>query len=180
MNAPLLLRPAVAADVPRLVERIESAYRGASGQRGWTTETHLIDGQRTDAEEIAALLRTPHHTMLVLEGPGGHLTACCLVEQRATDAYFGFFAVDPDQQGAGIGKRLLAAAEAFARDVLDAQTMRLSVIEQRAELIAWYERRGYTLTGDTLAFPYGEVRAGQPKRDDLRFLVMRKALRVSP
>lgn len=177
---PLHLRHATLADVSSIVARVESAYRGASGARGWTTESQLIDGQRTDDADIATTLQAPGTTMLLLEDDDAHLVACCLVEARGTDAYFGLFAVDPDWQAGGVGKTLLAHAESFARDTLLADAMVLSVIEQRHELIAWYVRRGYTRTGETLPFPYGNVRAGIPKRDDLRFMVMRKALRVPP
>ena len=47
--------------------------------------------------------------------------------------------------------------------------MRMSVIDARNELIAWYERRGYRRTGEYKPFPYGDPRFGIPKRDDLRF-----------
>jgi hypothetical protein len=47
---------------------------------------------------------------------------------------------------------------------------------QRTELIAWYERCGYARTGERRAFPYGDARFGLPKRDDLEFEVLRKAL----
>jgi hypothetical protein len=52
----------------------------------------------------------------------------------------------------------------------------MTVIEQRPELIAWYERRGYSKTGETAAFPYGDARFGEPKRPDLRFVVLAKSL----
>ena len=55
--------------------------------------------------------------------------------------------------------------------------MRMTVIDIRDELIAWYERRGYVRTGEHKPFPYGDERFGIPKRDDLRFEVLYKALR---
>ena len=58
--------------------------------------------------------------------------------------------------------------------------MVMTVIEQRDELIAWYERRGYSRTGETAAFPYGDARFGEPKRPDLRFVVLTKELPVVP
>ena len=54
--------------------------------------------------------------------------------------------------------------------------MRMTVIEQRAELIAWYERRGYQRTGEYRPFPYGDERFGIPRRDDLRFEWLVKTL----
>jgi len=52
----------------------------------------------------------------------------------------------------------------------------MTVIRQRPELIAWYERRGYRLTGERRSFPYGDERFGQPNRDDLEFVVLEKTL----
>jgi hypothetical protein len=52
----------------------------------------------------------------------------------------------------------------------------MTVIAQRTELIAWYERRGYAPTGETQPFPYGDPHFGLPKRKDLYFVVLRKPL----
>ena len=168
-------RAAVAADVPAIVALVESAYRGESGLRGWTTESHLLDGQRTDAQSVAELIARQGSTILLAEREG-ELIACCHIEQRGEASYFGMFAVSPLLQMAGLGRTLLAEAERIAREEWRAVAMRMSVIEQRAELIAWYERRGYRLTGETGPFPYGQPRFGIPRRDDLRFVYMSKPL----
>lgn len=170
-----IYRAASAADVPAIVALVESAYRGESGQRGWTTETHLIDGQRTDAANVEELIARAGSLILLAERDGV-LVACCHVEQQDGHGYFGMFAVTPELQMAGLGRALLTEAERIARDQWQVPAMRMSVIEQRAELIAWYERRGYRLTGETGAFPYGQPRFGIPRRDDLRFVYMSKSL----
>ncbi|WP_243049661.1 N-acetyltransferase [Dyella sp. RRB7] len=175
-SSPLVYRAAIAADVPAIVALVESAYRGESGQRGWTTETHLLDGQRTDTENVAGLIGRPGSLVLLAERDGV-LLACCHIEQQGGYGYFGMFAVDPELQAAGLGRALLAEAERVARDAWRLAAMRMTVIEQRAELIAWYERRGYRLTGETRPFPYGDARFGIPRRDDLRFVWMSKPLR---
>ena len=104
------------------------------------------------------------------------LLACCHIERQGAAGYFGMFAVNPDLQMGGIGRALLAEAERVAHASWRVPAMRMTVIEQRAELIAWYERRGYALTGETLPFPYGDERCGLPRRDDLRFVCMSKPL----
>jgi ribosomal protein S18 acetylase RimI-like enzyme len=86
------------------------------------------------------------------------------------------FSVRPNLQGGGIGKALLAEAERVAREEWRVPTMRMTVIDIRDELIAFYERRGYRRTGIKKTFPYGDERFGRPKRDDLRFEVLEKAL----
>jgi len=160
-------------DVERVVALVESAYRGPSGERGWTTESSLLDGQRTDAQAVAELLRRPDCHVLLAERDG-RLLASCHVERQGDAAYFGMFAVDPELQAAGIGKRMLAEAERMAREEWACHDMRMTVIEQRDELIAWYERRGYRRTGEYQPFPYGDERFGIPRRPDLRFAVLLK------
>lgn len=91
-------------------------------------------------------------------------------------AYFGMFSVDPTLQGGGVGKLVLAEAERIAREAWSADSLELTVINLRSELIAWYERRGYERTGGSKDFPYGDERFGIPARDDLRLTVLRKPL----
>jgi ribosomal protein S18 acetylase RimI-like enzyme len=75
-----------------------------------------------------------------------------------------------------VGRQVLAEAERIARDEWAATNMIMTVIAQRAELIAWYERRGYRRTGETQPFPYGNARYGIPLRPDLVFAVLAKQL----
>ena len=168
----LLFRAASLPDVGAIVALTESAYRGDASRVGWTTEADLLDGQRTDAREVAELVAR-EDVRLLLADRAGQLQACCVIErlsgEHAGDGYFGMFSVRPAAQGNGTGRALLAEAERVARDDWHCRAMRMSVIDVRVELIAWYERRGYHRTGEYRPFPYGDPRFGIPKRDDLRF-----------
>ncbi|WP_266160284.1 GNAT family N-acetyltransferase [Dyella silvatica] len=175
----LSFRTATAADIDTIVALVESAYRGDSGRRGWTTESDLLDGQRTDAEGVAALISQPDSVILLGESHG-FLRACCHIEKQGDAGYFGMFAVDPDGQGAGTGRAMLEQAERMAREQWHCCAMHMTVIVQRDELIAWYERRGYRRTGEYRPFPYGQARFGIPKRDDLRFELLIKPLAEVP
>jgi ribosomal protein S18 acetylase RimI-like enzyme len=174
------VREASAADAERITELIESAYRGPGSRQGWTTEADLLDGQRTDLHAVReALARDDVRLLIATTGnqPPDVLLGCCQIERRSTQtAYFGSFAVRPDLQNAGLGKVLLAAAEAAARRVWQVSAMEMTVIAQRSELIAWYRRRGYELTGETRPFPYDDERAGLPRRTDLQFVVLAKRI----
>lgn len=178
-DTPLRFRAATLADVAAIVALTESAYRGDSSRVGWTTEADLLDGQRTDAGEVAALIARDDVRLLLAERDGA-LLASCVVERLsgefAGDGYFGMFSVRPAVQGNGTGRAMIAEAERIARDEWHCPAMRMTVIDVRAELIAWYERRGYRRTGDYRPFPYGDPRFGVPKRDDLRFEWLVKAL----
>ncbi|MFD4396746.1 GNAT family N-acetyltransferase [Kitasatospora sp. NPDC058397] len=171
-------RPATLADVPALVELVESAYRGDASRAGWTTEADLLEGQRTDAEGVAAVIGRSDGVLLVAERDG-RLVACCQLEHRGDRAYFGMFSVRPGLQGGGLGRAVLAEAERLAGQEWGVGELEMTVIEQRADLIAWYERRGFRRTGVFTPFPYGDERFGVPLRPDLRFEKLTKALKES-
>ncbi|MEU2432223.1 GNAT family N-acetyltransferase [Streptomyces sp. NPDC007861] len=173
--ARLTFRDAVEADVPALVELIESAYRGDSSRAGWTTEADLLEGQRTDPDGVRQVIRASGSRLVVVERDE-ELTACCQLEHRGEAAYFGMFAVRPGLQGGGVGRQVLVEAERIARESWGVREMHMTVIAQREELIAWYERRGYRRTGTMAPFPYGDERFGVPQRDDLRFELLVKNL----
>jgi ribosomal protein S18 acetylase RimI-like enzyme len=171
-------RDATIEDIDDLVALVESAYRGESSRAGWTTEADLLDGQRTDATSVREIVTMADSRMLVGVDADGRLLACCQLQRRAgAVCYFGMFAVSPLLQGGGIGRTMLAEAERIARDDWQAVTMQMTVISQRRDLIAWYERRGYTSTGEQQPFPHGDERFGLPRRDDLFFDVLAKPLR---
>ena len=172
------LRIAGPQDVPALVALIDSAYRGEQSYRGWTTEAHLLGGQRTDAEALHEIVSSASGMLLAAE-LDGELVGCCQLELGAADgAYFAMFAVRPERQGGGLGRAIVGEAERRARDDWGARRMRMTVIRQRSDLIAWYERLGYHPTGRTSPFPYGNERYGVPRRPDLEFVELAKDLVV--
>ena len=175
MTHALTFRAATLDDVPALVELVTSAYRGDVSRRGWTTEADMLDGNRIDADVLRADIERPRSRVLLAERDGA-LLACGHVCDEHGAGYFGMFSVRPDLQGGGVGKQLLAEAERIARDEWALPAMRMTVIDIRDELIAFYERRGYRRTGIKKPFPYGDPRFGTPKRDDLRVEVLEKSI----
>ena len=171
----LHFRAATPADLDAIVALVTSAYRGDSSRAGWTTEADFLDGNRIDAEVLRADIERPGSRVVRAERDGA-LLACAHVSEDDGAGYFGMFSVVPGLQGGGIGKQVLAECERIARDDWRLPAMRMTVIDIRDELIAFYERRGYRRTGILKPFPYGDERFGLPRRDDLRFEVLEKAL----
>lgn len=179
----LSFRAATLGDVDALVALVTSAYRGDASRAGWTTEADLLDGNRIDPAVLRDDIQRPRSRVLLAErdgapgsSPARTLVACAHVSEDDGAGYFGMFSVVPTLQGAGVGRRVLDEAERIARDEWRLPAMRMTVIDIRDELIAWYERRGYQRTGRFKPFPYGDARYGIPKRDDLRFEVLEKHL----
>lgn len=170
------IRDAAPVDIPALHRLIESAYRGEASRAGWTTEADLLDGQRTDPEDLAGILADPKQALLSA-WRGDELVGCVLIADRGEGTgYFGMLSVSPTLQAGGLGRRLVEAAHRTLADRFGARRVRISVFPQRENLIHWYERLGYSKTGGTLPFPYGDPRFGLPKRDDLYFIVMEREL----
>lgn len=174
--APLDLVPAADADIPAVVALMNLAYRGRDADPAWT-EVDYIDGDRT----TEALLRqdmaaSPEAVLLLWRQLDGALLGCVWLEPEDDGAwYLGSLAIDLRRQNGGQGRRLLAAAEDWAR-AHGGVSIRMTVVNVREALLAWYARRGYDQTGETEPFPYGDDRFGAPKRDDLCFVVLRKRL----
>ncbi|KAF6821993.1 hypothetical protein CMUS01_11263 [Colletotrichum musicola] len=186
-QTPLSIRPAAPSDVPVLLPLIRSAYRGEKSRKGWTTEADLLADQRIDEEGLLAKITEPEGVVLMVTEESTVIDekeatpppiSCCEVLRRGGGeaAYFGLFAVDPDRQAGGVGRRVLEHAERFAKERWGVRRMEMWVIWPRKELISWYERRGYRVTGKREEFPYEGLVDGQALRDDLWFQVLEKEL----
>jgi GNAT superfamily N-acetyltransferase len=172
----LAFRQARKADAPTLLALIRRAYRGEESRAGWTTEADLLADGRIELPDLLTKISGPDSLVLLAER-GGVLVACCELAHRDDQlAYFGLFAVEPALQAAGIGRLVLAEAERVARELWGSVTMEMTVIGLRSELISWYERRGYQVTGERRPFPYEELAPGGALRDDIDFAVLRKPL----
>ena len=170
-------RFATLADVDAIVALVTSAYRGEASRAGWTTEADLLEGNRIDPALLAEDIQRDGSLVLLGEH-NGQLLACAHLADEGDAGYFGMFSVAPQLQGAGLGKQVMQEAERIVAQQWQRPLMRMTVIDARAELIAFYERRGYRRTGVIKPFPYGDERFGTPLRDDLRFEVLEKTLEM--
>jgi ribosomal protein S18 acetylase RimI-like enzyme len=131
---------------------------GAKGQGQWTTEAHLLGGPRVTRDELQRLLGLDPKTKAALfvveervatdkdgEDDLWAVVGCVLVEKEDDGGHLGMFSVHPLRQGRGLGRLLLDAGEAHITDVFGCHTVLLHVLGQRTDLLAFYQRRGYTL-----------------------------------
>jgi predicted N-acetyltransferase YhbS len=175
----LSFRTATPQDASALSALVNSAYRGESSTQGWTTEAHLLGGQRTDPDKIQEMIHSEGSQIEVGYETGRPevLLACVYLKVESDRAlYFGMLTVSPVLQGKGMGKLMMNRIEAVARQK-QCTRVRMTVISVRAELIAFYERRGYRPTGKTEPFPLEDPRFGIPKVEHLEFLEFSKELK---
>lgn len=177
-DAPLELRDANDGDLAEVVSLLNRAYRGTGEDAGWTSETGLIDGDRENEPMLRQELEEKANVRLMVwtPEPDRAVRGCVLLEPTEDcQWYLGSLAVDPSVQNKQAGRRLLAAAEDLIREE-GGRTVKMTVVESRQTLIGWYERRGYSRTGELVPFPYSETRFGIPRMAGLRFLVLSKEL----
>ncbi len=174
MSSELSITIATTTDIAQLEKLVNSAYRGDSSKKGWTTEADLLDGIRTNKELLAGMITREDSIILKCMDARDELVGCVYLQNQEEKLYLGMLTVAPDIQARGIGKRLLLAAEEYAQRQQCA-VIKITVISLRKELISWYERRGYKITGERKPFPSNDPRFGLPKRD-LEFIVMEKQL----
>jgi len=158
-------------DIPELNILVNSAYRGETSKRGWTTEANLLDGLRIDEQTLTGYFDDPNIILLKNTDETGQITGTVYLEARATKLYVGMFSVSPLLQGKGIGRDLLLAAETYAKR-LNCRTLTMTVISIRHELISWYQRRGYKITGEMLPF-HVDKKFGIPKQP-IELIVLEK------
>jgi len=152
------------ADTGALVALINTAF---------IVEKFFKIGERTDAADIAAHLKSGR--FLLLEDEAGIAGAVYIeLQSDAADGqkhgYFGMLSVDPSRQRAGIGRRLIAAAEEFCREQ-GCRVMDISIVNLRTELPPLYEKFGYRITG-AAPFPADQMPVSQP----CSFVLMSKEL----
>ena len=132
-------------------------------------ERFFIDRDRIDSAKVRSMLRTGKY---LLAEDGWTLIACVYVELRGERGYFGLLAVDPARQREGLGRRMVDAAEEFAR-AAGCAFMDLRIVNLRTELPPFYRRLGYVETGTS---PFAAD--AEPSRP-CHFIDMSKGLDVS-
>ncbi|WP_131538978.1 GNAT family N-acetyltransferase [Pedobacter nototheniae] len=164
---------ATLADIHELNKLVNSAYRGEESKKGWTTEADLIEGIRIDIETLTEYLKNENITILKYTDDNAKIIGSVYLEVKTPKLYLGMFSVSPTLQGGGIGRALIEEAEIVAKQ-LNCHTITMTVIKTRKELISWYERRGYSFTGEIIPLNT-EGRFGDPKQP-IDLIVMEKTV----
>lgn len=172
-------------NAPELVKLVNSAYRGESSKRGWTTEADLLEGQRIDYDELVKIIETEGSSILMASNETQEIIACCELKivpasyfypstVPSKNLYFGMFTVKPEMQNQGIGRQFLEKIIEYGQK-WNLKLAQMTVITQRTELIAYYERQGFHRKSVTVPFPE-DPRFGIPKVKNLVMQLFEKEL----
>ncbi|WP_352339021.1 GNAT family N-acetyltransferase [Psychrobacter sp. 16-MNA-CIBAN-0192] len=196
IDSAVFLRLAVPSDIPALESFLNRCYRI---DEGWTNEFELVDGIRTNQDELRGVIADPKQYLFVYPKTdnaqrdgieSGDILGCINVGIEDGCAHIGMFAVHPELQGNGVGSTLLQAAETFAQRHLSTKNssidnsstgaenptvIKMLVLNGRLNLLDYYQRRGYLSTGNTEPFPE-DGNNGEPKKEGLFFLELAKSL----
>lgn len=129
-----LVRLATAADIDSVVALVNRAFE---------IEKFFKSGDRTDAAEVAAMLRLGK---ILLLASGNRTVSCVFVKQTGDRLYAGMLASDPDFRLPGVGARLMDATEDYAR-ASACKWLDIRIVSVRPELKRLYRRRGFVETG---------------------------------
>ena len=154
----LRLRTAVLADVQALARLINAAFR---------VEQPFIEGDRINPDGVRAYLEKGK--FLLAEDAAG-LTGCVYVELRGDRGYLGLLGVEPQRQGAGLGRKLMDAAENFFRQA-GCVAVDLRIVSARAPLPSFYRHLGYLETGTAPFAP------DVPAKVPWHYILMSKTIR---
>lgn len=161
-------------DVEAITSLLNSAYRGEDSKKGWTTEADLIAGEvRTSNEGLQKIMEQTESVVLKFTDEDNVIVGCVNLQKHTTKLYLGMLSVSPILQNAGIGKELLAAADEYATQQ-NCSSIYMTVITQRTELINWYNRHGYSDTGERK--PFVEDDETGKHLQILEFMVLEKNL----
>lgn len=144
--------------MPALVGLVNAAF---------LAEAPFVRGERTDAAEIQA--RRAKGLFLIAEEDEGPPLGCVVLETDREPGSFGLLAVAPEAQGHGLGRRLVALAEARLLTA-GRREVEIAVVSERRELLHFYRTLGYEARG-TAPFPRPEM-----LKTPCHFVLMRRAL----
>lgn len=168
-----MITKATLEDISEIEILINSAYRGESSKKGWTTEADILEGIRIDKKELTDIILDSKSTIFKYQ-ENDQILGCVLLVAKENKLYLGLLCVNPELQNSGIGKKILQFANDYAIQNCFPKIV-MTVILDRVELISWYNRHGYVDSGKREPFPANHV-ADIISGGVLEFVVLEKKI----
>ena len=149
-------------DAEVITNLVNSVYRGENSKKGWTTEADFLDGIRITTEKVNEIINRKSD-VIILAIEGENIIGCVHLENAGKYSYLGMLSVDVNYQDKGIGKLLITECERYTQEVFGLNEIRMKVISRRTELIEYYKRRNYIISGELEEFGSGGDTFGETK-----------------
>lgn len=167
-------RLATLEDAPQIQESVQAAFRAEDSRQDWVGHAELSRGFVYPLEAVLPRITNPGSAVLLAhDASSGALLGSVGALLKNGLNRVAMLAVTPGHHRGGLGRQLLAQAEAYAERTWGVKKHALNVMSDRPQLIAWYERRGYVKTGELTPFP-NELRRGLDLPEDLCFIELEK------
>ena len=166
---------AVPEQAGEITSLVNSVYRGDNARKGWTTEAGILGGIRITEEKVREYIKTKDNVIL-LALHDKKIIGCVHLEKEGNSCWLGMLSVDVNYQTYGLGKMLIEKSESFVKEKFGCGEMKMKVIGVRKELLEYYFRRGYKLTGEREDFIVDEDTFGKPFVQGLYFEILSKKL----
>lgn len=170
---------AIFEDADEITMLVNSVYRGENSKKGWTTEAFILDGIRITSEKVKEIIDKNNNVILTFT-LNNKIIGCVHLEKKADTCWLGMLSVDVNYQTNGLGKFIIEKSEDFSLKYFGCTEMKMKVIGIRTELINYYFRRGYELTGETEDFNTSKNVFGKPNQANLCFKILKKVLFIPP
>ncbi len=145
------LKIALPEEAEKITALVNSVYRGEDSKKGWTTEADFLSGIRITEVKVKEIIEGKNE-VIILALLEGSIIGCVHLENAGSYSYLGMLSVEVNCQDKGIGKMLLNECEKYTKEVFGLNEIRMKVISRRTELIEYYNRRGYSTTGELEEF----------------------------
>ena len=117
----------------------------------------FLEGTRTDELRLAEMMETGE--FLIAQNGSGKIVASVYVEIKGNRGYLGMLAVDPAEQGKGLGRVMVDAVEDYCLGK-GCSGVDLVVISLRTDLPPFYRKLGYAETGTEEFRPSRRLKPG--------------------
>jgi GNAT superfamily N-acetyltransferase len=171
----LQFHPASPEQAGEITSLVNSVYRGDNAKKGWTTEAEILGGIRITQEKVKEYINTDNNVIL-LALHEEKIIGCVHLEKEGNFCWLGMLSVDVNYQTYGLGKMLIEKSESYVKNNFGCDEMKMKVIGVRKELLEYYFRRGYKLTGEREDFIIDEDTFGKPFVQGLYFEILSKKL----
>ncbi len=170
----ITLKIASQSDAEAITALVNSVYRGENAKKGWTTEADFLEGIRITPEKVGEIIARDNDVIInaILDN---EIIGCVHLESKGTFTLLGMLSVDVNHQDKGIGKLLITECERYTKEVYRFYEIKMKVIGRRTELIDYYKRRNYLITGKREEFGISGDTFGETN-EKLYFEILSKKL----